>query len=224
VLGWDTTRLARDFVAQKPIDASTDVKGVTAADVVAPGTKVAQIDFDGATEALANFTAQPYGVANSWTVAAWLRPSKLAAKGGARFAFDLNATANLASASRISLSIDAAGHFTVLISDSAGSERSISSSTTVDASALGTAWYHVVAVKNGASSLALYVNGALVASTNVGVPAQTDVARVVRVGARAKSGTGDFWAGGIGSIAVWRSALGASEISALAGDRGKDPR
>jgi len=59
------------------------------------------------------------------------------------------------------------------------------------------------------------VNGVLAASTSVGVPAQTDVPRAMRIGCRVKVGTGTFWSGGIGAIGVWHSALAGSEVKAL---------
>jgi hypothetical protein len=52
------------------------------------------------------------------------------------------------------------------------------------------------------------------------------VPRVLRIGGRVKDSTGFFWKGGIGSVALWHSALGSSEVKALwaTGNRGADLR
>ena len=64
-------------------------------------------------------------------------------------------------------------------------------------------------MKTATSNLQLYVNGALVASTPVGVPLQTDAPRALRIGGRVKSSKGYYFNGGIASIALWRTPLAA---------------
>ncbi|HXZ85168.1 MAG TPA: LamG domain-containing protein, partial [Myxococcota bacterium] len=215
VPGWDLANLGRDFAASGGVDVASADRGISDKDVASGGSASAQIDLDGHSEALGNYELRPYGIANTWSVAAWLRPARLPGKGKLRYALDLNGMISKRSASRISLVLDAIGHLGVVVSDAAGSERAIATVGTIDPARLGSAWYHVVAVKSGTSSLSLYVNGALAASTNLGVPAQADVPRVVRIGTRVKGGLGTFWSGGIGSIGVWHSALARSEIAAL---------
>jgi len=216
VPGWDVFELGHDFATGAGlVDAATAERGITAKDVTQAGSSSAQVDFNGANEALGNSQLRPYGIGNTWSISAWLRPTKLPGKNKLRYAFDLNGMLAKQSASRISLVLDPAGHFGVVVSDAAGAERAIASSSTVDRAHLGSAWYHVVAVKTGTSALALYVNGVLAASTSVGVPAQTDVPRAMRIGCRVKVGTGTFWSGGIGAIGVWHSALAGSEVKAL---------
>ena len=213
--GWDLTDLGRDFAVGDDIDAASADKGISTKDVALGGSAGAQVDFNGNDEALGNYQLQPYGIANTWSIAAWLQPAKLAGKNRLRYALDLNGALSTRSASRIALVLDAAGHFGVVISDASGAERAIASSVVVDPTRLGSAWYHVVAVKNGTSSLALYVNGALVASTTLGVPAQTDAWRVMRIGTQVKGPVATYWNGAIGSLGVWHSALAASEVTAL---------
>jgi concanavalin A-like lectin/glucanase superfamily protein len=110
----------------------------------------------------------------------------------------------------------------VEVSDLFGRARAISSPAGLTPSKKGDTWYLVVAVKTANQKLELYVNGVQVASTTIGVPNQSDVPRVLRIGGRVKSSNGCFWKGGIGSVAMWHSALRASEVSALynAGDAG----
>jgi hypothetical protein len=142
-----------------------------------------------------------------------------------RFILDMNGANSTKPVSRISLVLDITGRFAIEVSDSAGRLRSIAASTPINAALVPSAWYHVAAVKSGTSSLALYVNGSLVASTNVGVPVQSDVPRLLRIGGRVKDSGGYYWKGGVGSVALWRSALGGSELTALsAGGRPSDLR
>jgi hypothetical protein len=223
--GWDVADLGRDFAPSGGVDASDDAKGLSATDVTAGGSSSAQIDLDGTAEALGNYALRPYGVGNTWSLAVWVRPGGIPSK-GPRYIFDLNGQQTIASVSRISLTLDAKGLFGIGVTDSAGNARAIVASTSVNASQMPNAWYYVVAVKSGTSSLALFVNGVQVASTNVGVPAQGDVPRVLRIGGRVKDSTGFFWKGGIGSVALWHSPLASSEVKALwaTGNRGADLR
>ena len=82
------------------------------------GFSVAGFDLDGKKEALGNFKLAPYGVANSWSLAAWVRPAKLPKKAKKPvYMFDLNGARSKKSVSRISLTLDSAGHFTAALSD-----------------------------------------------------------------------------------------------------------
>jgi hypothetical protein len=180
------------------------------------------MDLDGVAEALGQFALQPYGIDDTWTVGAWVRPAKVSSASKPRYVLDLNGGTK-APVDRISLTIDASGHFGVEVSDLFGRTRAISSPVGLTPSKKGDTWYLVLAVKTGNQKLALYVNGVQVASTTVGVPTQSDTARALRIGARlVNNSTGYFWKGGIGSVAMWSTALGASEVRALftAGDAG----
>jgi concanavalin A-like lectin/glucanase superfamily protein len=212
--GWDMDDLGRDFVYDGPIDAGEDQKGLKSSDILAGGTTNASVDLDGSSEALANFALVPYGIGDSWSVGAWLRPAKVTGS-KVRYAFDLNGKFSTESANRISLTVDSSGHFAVEVTDILGRRRSISSPNALTFSKTGDTWYHVVAVKTATRSLVLYVNGVQVASTFVGVPIQSDVPRAMRIGGRVKSSTGYFWKGGIGSVGLWKNALRASEVTAL---------
>ena len=221
------TDLGRDFAAGGGIDASADQTGLKAQDLVSAGSTSAEVDLDGKKEALGNFELVPYGVGNSWSLAAWVRPAKLPKKSSkAVYIFDLNGARSKKSVNRISLTLDSTGRFAIALSDAQGRERAISSPSTVNPRSLGTAWYHVVAVKTATANLQLFVNGALVASTPVGVPLQTDAPRVLRIGGRVKSSTGHYFTGGIASVALWRTALRAGEATALyaGGNRASDIR
>ena len=224
--GWDTSALGRDFAPGGGIDASRNDQGLQANDVSLGGSTSAQIDLDGTSEALGNYALASYGVADTWSLAAWVRPAKIPAANKRSYVFDLNAKREVASHNRISLVLDSTGRFAVEVADASGRARSITSSSAINASQLGSAWYHVVAVKTGTSSLALYVNGVRVASTGIGVPAQTDAPRVLRIGGRVYASPGFYWKGGIASVALWRSPLGSAEVTALYanGNRGVELR
>jgi Concanavalin A-like lectin/glucanases superfamily len=214
----DMDDLGRDFAAAGGIDAFEDQTGLKANDLLRPGSTTSEVDLDGKKEALGNFKLVPYGVGNSWSLATWVRPVKLPKKAKKPvYIFDLNGQRSKKSVNRISLMLDSTGHFSVALSDAQGRERAITSSSTVNTALLGTAWYQVVAVKTAAANLQLYVNGVLVASTNVGVPVQTDAPRALRIGGRVKSSKGYYFNGGIASVALWRAPLRSSEVSALFG-------
>ncbi|HXK24275.1 MAG TPA: LamG domain-containing protein [Myxococcota bacterium] len=214
--GWDPNDVGRDFAAGGGVDAATNQTGVKAADLVSAGSTASLVDLDGKKEALGNFKLTPYGVGNTWSLAAWVRPAKLPKKAGKPvYVFDLNGARSKKSLSRISLTLDSAGHFGIRVSDAQGRERAVSASSAVSTATLGTAWYHVLAVKSAGTSLSLYVNGVMVASTPVGVPVQTDVPRALRIGGRVKSSQGYYFNGGIASVALWRTALRATEVTAL---------
>jgi hypothetical protein len=213
--GWDAGDIGRDFASGGGVDAAANDAGVRANDVSRGGSTNAEIDLDGKTEALGNFTARPYGIGNSWSLAVWVRPGAMPTGKKPRYVFDLNGKRSTMSLSRIALTLDSGGHFAIEVSDSTGRVRSLVSSSAVSASQMPNAWYHVVAVKSESSSLALYVNGSRVAFSNIGVPAQGDVPRVLRIGARVMNSPGYFWKGGIGAVALWRSPLAPAEVTAL---------
>ena len=223
--GWDTNDLGKDFAAEGDIDAFANQTGLKPKDLVGVGSAAAEVDLDGKKEALGNFKLAKYGVGDTWSLAAWVRPAKLPKKAKKpAYLFDLNGTRSKKSVNRISLSLDSAGHFEIEVSDAQGRSRAIVSSATVDKTQLGSAWYHVVAVKTHSSNLQLYVNGALVASTTVGVPAQADVPRTLRIGGLVKSSKGHYFNGGIASIALWRTPLAAREVTSLFASRTRDLR
>ena len=220
--GWDLDDLGRDFAASGGIDAYEDAKGLNAKDVTQGGSSAATVDLDGKAEALGAFTLKQYGLADTWSVGAWVRPAKLGLNSKPRYILDLNGQNSNLGLDRISLTIDADGHFAVEVSDLFGRTRGISSPAGLSLSKNGDTWYFVTAVKTASRQLTLYVNGVQVAGSAVGVPSQSDVPRALRIGGRVKDSTGYFFKGSIGSVAMWRSALRPSEISALfaAGDRG----
>jgi hypothetical protein len=224
--GWDASDLGRDFANGGDVDAFEDAKGLNASNLDAAGTTNASADFDGKSEALGNYDLHALGIGDNWSLAAWVRPERLAVTSKSRYVLDLNGKMSTDSVSRISLTIDSGGHFAIEVSDAQGRARQISAPAGLVLSDAGDAWYHVAAVKKGTSSLALYVNGVLVASTGVGIPSQTDAPRALRIGGMVKLSTGRFWQGSIASVALWSKALGAPEVSALyaKGNRGVELR
>lgn len=85
-------------------------------------------------------------------------------------------------------------------------------------------WVHVCAVFASSVSRILYVNGTQVASnTDTAVVGPSVVFDSTHIGTRSLSGTlGTFVNGQISYAAIWRSALNAVQVSALAS--GVDPR
>jgi hypothetical protein len=226
--GRDPASPGRDFAWRgRPVDAGHAAKGVGARDVFDGGKPTAYVDLDGKSESLGNRAMQSYGVANTWTLSAWVRPdAKLKKRKKSRYIVDLNGDAGTTGESRISLVLDPSARFAIELSDASGRTRSLSAPTPIDAGAIGRRWYHVVAVKSGTSTLTLYVDGRAAATTDVGVPMQSNAERVLRVGTRAKDGGGYSFAGGVHSIGIWSSALGGAEVRALFanGNRAFDPR
>ena len=104
------------------------------------------------------------------------------------------------------------------IARSGGSIVLTSGANTASASASAntTNWVHVAAVISrpliGGQSARLYINGANVASANT-APGTFTVTDTLYIGS---TGSGTYFAGGIGHVAVWNRALSASELSAIA--------
>ncbi len=223
--GRDPSAVGRDFAWRATkVDAATPNKGVGKKDVIDAARSTAFVDLDGSSESLGNKKLQRYGIGDTWSLSAWVRPDAMGRKKKARHIVDLNGELGKRSQSRISLVLDSGSHFAVEVSDAAGRVRSLAATTPIDEGGVGQRWYHVVAVKTGDDSLALYVNGNRVAFTDVGVPQQADVERALRVGARVK-GAGYGFSGGVASVAMWRTALAAGEVRVLAkANRTFDPR
>lgn len=217
--GYDTEDLGRDFANGGGVDAFAHQTGLKATDLMRVGSSSSEVDLDGKKEALGNFKLATYGLGDSWSLAAWVRPVKLPKKANKpAYLFDLNGARSKKSVNRISLMLDSNGHFGIEVSDALGRSRAIASANTLNPSQLGRAWYHVVAVKTASSDLRLYVNGVLVASTPVGIPTQADVPRALRIGGRVKSSKGFYFNGGIGSLGLWRTPLRPNEVRALYGN------
>jgi hypothetical protein len=140
--------LGRDFAAAGGVDAFANQSGLKPVDMVGAGSAAAEVDLDGKKEALGNFKLAKYGVGDTWSLAAWVRPAKLPknAKKPA-YVFDLNGKRSKKNLNRISLMLDSGGHFGIQVSDGLGRVRAITSASTVNQSQLGSTWYHVVAVK-----------------------------------------------------------------------------
>ena len=212
--GRDIESPGRDFAASAtPIDA-TDFKGVGQRDMTAPGSVDAFVALNGSSKSFGNRELQPYGIGDDWSLAVWLRPDALSGK-KPRYVLDLNASRSNRSGNRISLVIGLDNRFAIEVTDASGRSRSVSSSIPISSAEIGKRWYHVAAVKSGDDTLALYVDGQRVAFADVGVPTQTNVPRVLRVGTRVRGGRGYYFAGATHSIALWSAALRASEVSAL---------
>jgi hypothetical protein len=224
--GRDAAAMGRDYAARgTPIDVARAARGLGRRDVV-DGGAWAFVDLDGVSESLGNKDLVRYGVGDTWSLSAWVRPDKTGKKKNPRYIVDLNGELGPRSQSRIALVLDPQSRFAVEVSDAAGRARALAAPVAISADQLGQRWYHVTAVKAADDSLALYVDGRQVARTDVGVPVQGDVVRAVRVGTRVKRGRDHGFAGGVHSIGIWNAALGAAEVRALwaNGNRGFDPR
>ena len=224
--GRDTSSLGRDFATRGvPVDVAADAKGLSSKDIGSPGTAAAFVDLDGSTESLGNKDLPRYGIGDTWSLAAWVRPDA-GGRSKSRYLLDLNGEISTRSKSRISLMLDSSSRFAIEVSDASGRVRALPAAQPIAASSIGQRWYYVVAVKASGGSLTIYVDGRLAARTDVGVPLQGDVPRTLRVGTRVKDGSGYGFAGGVGAIALWNAPLGAAEVQALYanGNRGFDPR
>jgi hypothetical protein len=224
--GRDLAALGKDFAARGvPVDVAHSAKGLGPRDVVNGGGAMAFVDLDGKNEFLGNNDMRRYGIGDTWTLSAWVRPDKAGNKKKARYIVDINGETTKRCANRISLVLDPSSRFAIEISDAAGRVRALPAVVPIDEPGLGSRWYLVTAVKSG-GTLTLYVDGRMASRTDVGVPSQGDVDRVVRVGTRVKHGAGFGFAGGVHSVGLWNAALGATEIRALYanGNRAFDPR
>lgn len=215
--GRDAVEIGRDFAASAaPIDATEYKKGVTTRDFTAPGSRDAFVSLDGRKESFGNRAPQSYGLGDSWSFAIWVRPDALPTK-RPRTLLDLKSAKAKAGENRISLALGVDGRFSIELTDTAARSRAVAAAYPVSTWNLGARWYHVAVVKSGDDSLALYVDGELAGHADVAVPVQKDAPRVFRVGTRAAGGNGYYFAGALHSIALWNTALRATEVRALYG-------
>jgi hypothetical protein len=176
------------------------------------GTGNAYVQLDGQFDALGNMTCS----ATAWgrlTLAVWVRADDVA-DGSSRYVVDLDASSTSRSANRIALQLDTRNCWAVEVSDGSSRTRTLAAPTPVSSAQLGSRWFFVVAVKSG-SRLTLYVDGVQVATTDLGVPVQTDATRGLGIGSRFIGGYGFNFPGAVHSIALWKSALTATEVTAI---------
>ena len=169
------------------------------------------IEFNGTDEYLANTTHQTWGIADTWTVAMWLRPGH-ATGGIERDAFELAYYLIPAWQNRIKIGTTASSDsFRVVVGALPNKDYKFGTWTQ-------NTWHHVAVTWDG-TDLLVYVDGVEDSS-----PTKTaDFAITMADGARqcsvGSSGGGDFWQGHVyGGPAIWSTKLSAAEIAAIASD------
>lgn len=188
--------------------------GITNADLLSAAPFGVSTDFlAGGAQHLRNAQENTIGVADSFTVAAWIRMNTIAASEGTFIDIEEN-NATETNAIRLGHEAGAGGAaplFRVVGSDGA-TTKEISGSEDLVVSA----WYHVVGVKDGTASMKLYINGEEVASDTSGIPSTTDPGnRFTAIHADAFDGTSSNSRTWISAVALWDEPLTAAEIQGI---------
>lgn len=180
-----------------------------------PGFQTRSLEFSGAGDVVRNLTNQSYGIGNSWTLAAWVKPDTA---GG--FVFDLVDGSGVANNDRIAAEYSTSGVRVRLWDSSATLFKDYQDAGSFSSGS----WAHIVVTWSG-SSLLIYVNGSDVTGSatltvdNAG--SQSDNAnREGNVGSAFNLLTGHD--GPIAQVALWSSVLTAAEIADIYA--GGDPR
>lgn len=157
-------------------------------------------------------TTATLGVANSWSLALWLRPEVVGLT-VAETAIELAGVAVVLN--RISVGVRGAtanDPIRVELNDSAGA---LFKSYTWDSQVSTNVWVHLVITWDG-TTLVLYINGVAVSPTatatnNAGT--MTDTTRVVTIGST--QGGAEFWDGEVHTAALWNAVLTANAVRQL---------
>lgn len=167
------------------------------------------LDFDGSTEYLANSTAKTFGLANTYSIAMWMKIRSF--PGNTQYMLSLSP---FYEANSINMAVNSSGQLVVYLYDQASGstfkQYTSSIPLTLDAKS------HVALTWNG-TNLLLYVNGnhdsAATATVDMTVSPQTDANKTLRLGADFYDG--NLFSGQIHSVGMWSSVLGAAEITTL---------
>lgn len=196
--------LGSDYSGSLDLDKTN---GVTRADLAQDSPDGAMVDYSGTSEYHLNNTPQAYSIGASYTISTWVRLQSLVAN--KRICdFGDNTTANK---NRTGLFINGSSVFQFFAADSASASGAANGAVSPQVFT----WYHVVGVKDGTTSMKLYVNGEEVGSDTTSIPTTTDANRIGAIGSGAKSPTVEEMTGDVHSVALWSSALSAAEVVSL---------
>lgn len=219
--------IGKDYGRGTAIDLMTDAANISTADIEALACPDgAAVELDGSTEYLANTSFAALGLADVWTVDAWVLVSgDGSGAGGEGVVFACDSDDGGKNRILIQFEGSTAGipnRWIGQVSDGTPSFQAVASGVT-DAD-IGL-WQYVALTKNG-GTIKLYINGVLRGTTAASVPTQTDVARQVAIGVSQLTSRGQKFNGRILCVRAWDVDLGASAIRSLwcSGMKDVDPR
>jgi len=209
-LGYDQSDIGKDYgYASNLIDMNEDGVLLTVDDLSQKSPLMSCMATDGLTEYLANSTNQSYGVGNSFTVAVWVTVGTWDAV--LDVVFECKTDSGFGNNKNV---IDIF-NFNKFIFFRVGDENGNTASAftpdtgrTVNANA-----YCLVGVKDGTSSLKLYINGELVGTTTASIPETTDALRHATIMSSDDNAAPIF--GDAHHVAMWDKALTAAEVKAI---------
>jgi len=161
------------------------------------------LELNGTDESLGTSSAIALGIANSVTLSAWFKAENI----NDGFVVDWASTA-FGGSERFGLSL-LNGDITATTQ---GSNPFFLSQAIAEDSATEGVWTHAALVKDGTSSLRLYLDGQEAAVDTSDVPVTSDVLRVGRLGRNAAN-FGSFFNGRVGHVIMWDTVLSADEIA-----------
>jgi hypothetical protein len=220
-LGYTMSDVGKDYGNGTAMDIDTNAANIGTADFVPVVTAGAVLNFSGNTpgsapvEYLLDDTGRTMGAGASYTFACWAYPlNDGSANNQVIFDVQDQTTANynrmlLYSKSGASVT----GALTALVSDGSANTAFAEAPFAMQSRE----WYHIVAVKNGTTSLKLYINGEEVAEDTTSIPTTTDASgRSMAWAANAQDPTAtQAFDGRIAESAVWSTALSAAEVRSL---------
>lgn len=222
-LGYDTSDLGADYgFASTLIDIDTNSSGITFIDhlPIVPAGFVLGLEANSVggfpSEYLFDNTGLTLGVGNSYTMACWVAfvgaPTTTT-----QIIQDINdQTTDLRNGIRLYSDGANSGKLAFQVGDDNGTPNTQSIVST-NGPPSTFEWVHIVGVKDGTTSIKVYVNGVLEGTETTSVPTTTDAgSRAVGVANRAVDMSAaqsfdGYWAEG----ALWSSALTANEIQTL---------
>lgn len=213
-VGRDTSDIGADSGVAGAIDINADSASIDATDIVKDAPDGGHLVFDGANDFLLNTTAQAYDVGASFTVGGWAKADTFAT-GHVLLDIDDKTTE---SEDRILLYVTSLEHWSIFVTNAAGASSIAETAVTPDTGV----WYHAMAVKNGTTSLKLYINGEEVDENTTSIVTTTDATnRHCAMGAKAVDATLK-WDGPIRDCGVWDVALSEAEVQDIYNGGHKD--
>jgi hypothetical protein len=216
-LGYDMSDLGKDYGNGTAIDVDTNSVGIDNTNITPTVPGGASIDFDGNTQGSApveyvfDDTGRTVGVGASYSMACWFMNHN-ASSANNEIICDIQdkTTSNF---NRILIYDRSTSAITAFVSDGSGNSAIADSGIAVRAGE----WHHAVLVKNGTTSLKLYLNGEEVAEDTTSVPTTTDASnRSMAWGSNAQDPTAtQAFDGAVAESALWSSALSAAEVRTL---------
>jgi len=174
------------------------------------------VNFDGSTEYIQTTNNITQSTGDAWTVSVWFKPDTVTATQN----LVILQNTSLASTNLIQLQLDTSSRMRVVCHDSGGTQ--IKDLVHTGGAGSIDVWTHGLATYDGSDTgdpLVFYLNGSTVSGSgtnNTGT--MTTTSRRMTVAA-STPGSGNFYNGGIGHIAIWNTVLDQNDVDEVFGQK-----